>query len=67
MKHKKLAKRQHLHAPLCVIIVPNKGCIASYATFIWHNYKKVPYAVITPHAPSIMTIAPNIIRYQPKT
>ncbi len=27
----------HLHAPLCVIFVPNSGYIARYAPFIWHK------------------------------
>ncbi len=27
----------HLHAPLCVILVPNSGYIARYAPFIWHK------------------------------
>ncbi len=27
----------HLHAPLCVIFMPNSGYIARYAPFIWHK------------------------------
>ena len=27
----------HLHAPLCVIFMPNSGYIARYAPFTWHK------------------------------